>query len=297
MKYYTVKELRENISIKELTEKGVYILLNIKNNRKYIGSTTRSFRTRWREIRKDCKKGKKISKYLSNEWNKYKEENFVFGVLEVTDQAEIAEAKWIKRLNPELNNIRYPTKYIKSKKVNKGFIYNKKLEEKGIKILEILEGVESEVISNSIRNFWIIETPKNKINISSLEKLAKDYLEGETHPQKLLTRKFIQNLGIKLTQQTNNNYSKYTKRNRNIYKKEKLDKIKESINKAKIPDQNINNPKWLIKLDDKIIYLKSIHNFININNIPFMKGCYNKKTLDPFYINNGLEIIKLYSKK
>lgn len=43
---YRIKELQKEEVIIELTNKGVYCIENRKTGEKYIGSTTRSFRTR-----------------------------------------------------------------------------------------------------------------------------------------------------------------------------------------------------------------------------------------------------------
>lgn len=291
MKYYTIKELQTNEIIKELVGKGVYIMKNSVNKNSYIGSTTRSFRQRWKEIRKACRKEKGISKRIVKEWKKYKEENFVFGILEITDEAEIAEAKWIEQLNPYLNNIKYPTQYLKSKKSNKAKLYIKKLEDKGQEILKTLNKTKVEKVRTCAKKLWVIKTNENTIIVSSLNKFARDYLNIKRHPKEILTAKFIKDAGVTLTQEENTNCIKYDKRNRKIYKQEKLDKIKTAINNINLQNQNIKNPKWIIKIDNKNIYLKSINKFIEENSIPFITGY---KNLDSYYKENGLEIIKIY---
>ena len=107
--YYTIKELQIEEEIKELTKSGVYIIKCISNNNYYIGSTKRSFRERWKEIRKHCKNDKnKVSKYLRKFWKECNGEcNFRFGVLEIVeDGIKEREQYWINKLQPSLNIVK-----------------------------------------------------------------------------------------------------------------------------------------------------------------------------------------------
>lgn len=109
IKFYSIQELQIQEEIKELKNSGVYIIKCISNNNYYIGSTSRSFRVRWKEIRKHCKNNKnKVSKYLRKFWNECKgEENFRFGVLEkVENNIKEREQYWIDKLEPSLNIVK-----------------------------------------------------------------------------------------------------------------------------------------------------------------------------------------------
>lgn len=68
-----------------LKKQGVYAIRNIVNGKVYIGSTTNSFRERWRTHRKKLKGNKHPNNYLQNSWNKYGKDCFIFEILEITE--------------------------------------------------------------------------------------------------------------------------------------------------------------------------------------------------------------------
>lgn len=49
----------------------------------YVGSTSVSFKKRWRKHRQRLRHNYHENSYLQNAWNKYGEDNFVFGTVEV----------------------------------------------------------------------------------------------------------------------------------------------------------------------------------------------------------------------
>ncbi len=78
---------------------GIYQILNVINNKRYIGSAINIDR-RWYEHRSDFKKGKNSS-HLQNSYNKYGKENFEFSVIEyVEDENSLIEREqyWIDTL-------------------------------------------------------------------------------------------------------------------------------------------------------------------------------------------------------
>lgn len=109
IRYYTIEELQKKEVIEELLNSGVYIVKCITNNNYYIGSTKRSFRKRWKEIRNHCRNDKtKVSKYIRKFWNECEgEKNFRFGVLEIVDKdIKKREQYWIDKLQPSLNIVK-----------------------------------------------------------------------------------------------------------------------------------------------------------------------------------------------
>lgn len=66
-----------------LHKQGVYYMKNIINNKVYIGSTTMSFLKRLQHHVNQLRNNKHKNQYLQNSWNKYGEENFEFGILEI----------------------------------------------------------------------------------------------------------------------------------------------------------------------------------------------------------------------
>jgi len=64
-----------------LKTSGIYRIRNIVNNKIYIGSAI-NFNTRWGQHRRLLRRGKHFNSYLQNSWNKYKEDNFIFEIIE-----------------------------------------------------------------------------------------------------------------------------------------------------------------------------------------------------------------------
>lgn len=63
---------------------GIYMILNIINNKMYIGSS-KNVKRRLQEHKRELRKGIHINKHLQNAWNKYGEENFLFKEIESID--------------------------------------------------------------------------------------------------------------------------------------------------------------------------------------------------------------------
>lgn len=66
---------------------GVYQIKNLLDNKVYVGSTTKSFSTRWSAWRRDLDKGRG-NKHLQGAWNRDGSDNFEFSVLEVVELKE-----------------------------------------------------------------------------------------------------------------------------------------------------------------------------------------------------------------
>lgn len=63
---------------------GIYQILNIKNGKRYIGSSV-DIELRWYNHRKELNEGIHHSPYLQSAWNKYGEDSFEFSVLQPID--------------------------------------------------------------------------------------------------------------------------------------------------------------------------------------------------------------------
>lgn len=77
---------------------GVYAIVNSVSGKVYVGSTTRSFKRRWREHRSALQCNTHENPYLLAEWCKYGKERFSFDILEeATDIDAIfaLEQKWL----------------------------------------------------------------------------------------------------------------------------------------------------------------------------------------------------------
>jgi group I intron endonuclease len=78
---------------------GIYLIRNIINNKKYIGSTgsTVGFYRRWAIHKSELRGGYHRNKHLQYSWNKYGEQNFEFSILEECSEnmLVIREQAWI----------------------------------------------------------------------------------------------------------------------------------------------------------------------------------------------------------
>lgn len=95
-----MKQINNNLAEKC----GVYIITNIVNGKRYIGSSKnlkeRLIRHKW-----ELDKGIHVNNYLQNSWNKYGEDSFEYGILclcDITSQFEF-EQYYIDNINPEYN--------------------------------------------------------------------------------------------------------------------------------------------------------------------------------------------------
>lgn len=66
---------------------GIYSIFNIKNNRVYIGSTTRNFKKRYNEHVKLFRNYSHFNDFLKNDYN-VNPNNFIFQVLECIENKE-----------------------------------------------------------------------------------------------------------------------------------------------------------------------------------------------------------------
>jgi group I intron endonuclease len=80
-------------------ESGIYLIRNIVNDKKYIGSTVsfQGFKIRWRRHKTQLNGGYHANLHLQASWKKYGEENFEFTILEICqdDLLITREQKWI----------------------------------------------------------------------------------------------------------------------------------------------------------------------------------------------------------
>lgn len=91
--------------------KGIYRIVNLKNSKIYIGSTT-NFSRRKKEHFKLLRGNKHKNKHLQFSFNKYKEENFKFEIIEKTEDLIIREQYYINiinTMNPKIGyNLSFP---------------------------------------------------------------------------------------------------------------------------------------------------------------------------------------------
>lgn len=68
---------------KALCSAGVYKITCTPTNKVYIGGTTQSIKGRFAKHTSELNKNKHVNPYFQNAWNKYREENFVFEIIEI----------------------------------------------------------------------------------------------------------------------------------------------------------------------------------------------------------------------
>lgn len=87
-----------------MADSGIYKILNIKNDKFYIGSSKNLIKRKNNHFT-FLKSNIHHNKHLQNSWNKYGSENFVFEILETCEEKEllIREQHYIDNLNPQYN--------------------------------------------------------------------------------------------------------------------------------------------------------------------------------------------------
>lgn len=85
---------------------GIYQIRNIRNNKIYIGSA-KNLKKRWWTHRHLLRNNKHHSVILQRAWNNYKEDSFVFEILEYIENIKdliSTEQSWFDKLNPQYNS-------------------------------------------------------------------------------------------------------------------------------------------------------------------------------------------------
>lgn len=89
----------------KMIKSGIYKIINIINNKFYIGSAI-NFYIRWNRHKNNLRKGLHVNKILQNSWNKYGQENFKFEIVEeILDKSKLIEREqyYLDLLKPEYN--------------------------------------------------------------------------------------------------------------------------------------------------------------------------------------------------
>lgn len=94
------------ISRTKLKFSGIYCIINLVNQKRYIGSSKNISQRLWCH-RANLRHNKHENKHLQNAWNKYGEDMFQYFVLEKCDEEILIEREqfYIDTLNPEYNQM------------------------------------------------------------------------------------------------------------------------------------------------------------------------------------------------
>lgn len=162
--------------MEDITKAGIYMVLNIVNYKVYVGRTIVNFNKRWNRHKSELNNNKHYSRYLQYSWNKYKENNFEFLILEEID-----------RDNKKLLNEREYYWINKLEAHKKEFGYNLTNEETGsieyesaVKYVITYPDGKEEVINN-LQGFCL----KNNLNTANMRGIL---LGKRTHHKKFKAR-------------------------------------------------------------------------------------------------------------
>lgn len=88
----------------DLKISGIYCVINLKNGKRYIGSS-KNIRQRLWSHRAELRHNKHENTHLQSAWNKYGEQNFDYYVMEICDEDKLLEREqeYINTMKPEYN--------------------------------------------------------------------------------------------------------------------------------------------------------------------------------------------------
>lgn len=70
----------------ELNSAGVYKIVNVENGKAYYGSTTKSFKVRWKEHKNNLRDAKHHCIHLQNAYNTYGKEHFKYVIIDIIER-------------------------------------------------------------------------------------------------------------------------------------------------------------------------------------------------------------------
>lgn len=169
-----------------MLDSGIYQITNKINKKVYIGSSI-CIKNRWKSHLSDLRRNVHPNIYLQNSWNKHKEKNFEFSILEYTTKDELLDREqyWIDELNATNKKIGYNISLVAGSPMK-----NRKHTEKTIaKISETSKSWHTKnkntvsyknyltKLSDSLKGHSVSQKTKNKIS-----KANKGKLLGEKNP-------------------------------------------------------------------------------------------------------------------
>ena len=106
-----------------LRKSGIYKIVNLVNNNTYIGSAVKLYKRKNQHLH-SLRRNIHHSTYLQNSFNKHKEENFKFEVVEFCEKEELLEREqyYIDTLNPVYNTLKIAGSMIGFKFTEKSII-------------------------------------------------------------------------------------------------------------------------------------------------------------------------------
>jgi len=205
---------------------GIYMIINVENNKIYIGSTgkTVGFNRRWSGHKFDLNSNKHVNSHLQNAWNKYGKENFEFRVIE-----ECQEQILIQREQAWIN-------FYKSR--NDKFGYN--IREAGPRGKWSEESKKKLSLSNKGRKPWntgkhLSKEHKEKVSSSLMGHACWGWGSGKGVPRPLSVRKKISNshIGISLSNKHKKSLKAAWKNRSHTFSKETREKMSRAMKRIR----------------------------------------------------------------
>lgn len=166
---------QENIN--DLSKRGIYRIYLEETGKSYVGSTWKSFKSRWKQHLSKLNNNKHHSKELQNAWNKYGSDAFSCEILEIIEDESILlerEVYFIEKYDSVTNG------YNENPNPSRSPMLNKNSCEK-----------------SSITHKKIWEDLKNSMSAEEFEQYKKEYAEHRGY----INGKEPWNKGIKMTEE------------------------------------------------------------------------------------------------
>lgn len=191
-----------------MKKSGIYRIINLVNNKVYIG-LSKDLDKRWKTHTNELRKNRHYNTYLQSSWNKYKEENFKFDILEFCSNEELVrrESYWINFYesyiaNKGYNIIHENYKIVERIKKNNGNKVCSKIYQVDLnnKLVNIFESISDAALHVNIdahqlgKKLWGNKASKNSL-VNSYKGYCwvkeQDYEEGKEYHPKVFTRNRI----------------------------------------------------------------------------------------------------------
>lgn len=182
-------QLQDNNIIEFPEKSGIYAIINIINDKHYIGSAI-NLKIRRRIHTNELKRNDHANSKLQNAWNKYWQYDFIFIILEYCNKEELIKREqwWIDNLKPEYNiapmaGNQLGYRHTEATKVKLSLIQKIPNPIKGKRVSEALKGRKQtlqhiENMVNGRKGYKHSEETKRKIG-----KANKISLKGRKHTE------------------------------------------------------------------------------------------------------------------
>ena len=111
-----------------MINKGIYKIINILNQKYYVGSSINLEERKQKHFR-TLRRNKHVNDYLQNAWNKYGEENFKWEIVEILNDLDLAE---IRKVEQKYIDADFDNQYNIAKDTMAPGVYSEKIKQKQI---------------------------------------------------------------------------------------------------------------------------------------------------------------------